>query len=67
MIVNKTGLEGYYTFSIRYATPTRRIRTGDDAPPLLIAIEEQLGIKLVPKKLPFEVVVIERIERPTSN
>lgn len=67
MVVNKTGLEGYYTFSIRYATPERRIRTGDDAPPLLIAIEEQLGIKLVPKKLPVEVVVIENIERPTSN
>jgi uncharacterized protein (TIGR03435 family) len=66
MVVNRTGL-GYYTFSIRYATPERRIRTGDDAPPLLVAIEEQLGIKLVPKKLPVEVVVIESIERPTSD
>jgi uncharacterized protein (TIGR03435 family) len=67
MVINKTGLQGYYTFSVRYASPERRIRTGDDAPPLLIAIEEQLGIKLVPKKLPVEVVVIESIERPTSN
>jgi uncharacterized protein (TIGR03435 family) len=31
------------------------------------ALDSQLGIKLVPMKVPMPVVVIDRVERPSPN
>lgn len=40
----------------------------DTAPPLLSAIQDQLGLKLEPKKAPAEFIVIDHIEKtPTEN
>ena len=38
-----------------------------DAPSLTVALEEKLGIKLVPAKDPIEVLVIDSIDRPSEN
>jgi uncharacterized protein (TIGR03435 family) len=36
-------------------------------PPLFEAIQEQLGLKLEPEKIPTDVLVIDHVERPTAN
>jgi uncharacterized protein (TIGR03435 family) len=36
-------------------------------PPLRIAMEEQLGLKLESARMPIEVLIIERVERPSEN
>ena len=39
----------------------------DDAPSIFTALQEQLGLKLVPEKTMVKVFVIDHIERPTPN
>lgn len=41
--------------------------SASDAPPLFTAIQQQLGLKLVPSKGPAQVIVIDHIERPSEN
>jgi len=69
-VVDKTGLTGKYSFMLEY---TRDIPGGaPDAPPvapaLSSALQQQLGLQLVFRKLPFDVVVVESFNKlPTEN
>ena len=64
-IVNKTGLEGGYDFALDYAP--EGADASDPRPSLFTALEEQLGLKLVPSKGLVDVIVIDHIERPSEN
>jgi uncharacterized protein (TIGR03435 family) len=37
------------------------------SPTIFIALEGQLGLKLVPAKAPVDVLVVDHIERPSEN
>lgn len=76
-VYDKTGLLGLYNFTLkcgreshavsapsRDATATVDTPTVSDAPPLDIAIEEQLGLKLLSAKGFTDLIVIDHVEKP---
>ncbi len=65
VVVNKTGLEGGYDFTLDYAPDGAD--PSDTRPSIFTAIEEQLGLKLEPARGPVDVIVVDHIERPTAN
>jgi len=77
IVVDRTGLSGTFDIDLRWSPDTPlpgALRDASpapsadsNAPPLLRALEEQLGLKLEPTKGPVEVLVIDHIERPTEN
>ena len=74
-VVDETGLEGYYDYELRW-TPDQPPAERPGEPPLVIdpngpsleaALEEQLGLKLEPRRTPMKVVIIDSAELPTSD
>ncbi|HEY6345558.1 MAG TPA: TIGR03435 family protein [Bryobacteraceae bacterium] len=68
-VVDRTGLKGIYEFSLMYELfPEVAERLGrHDKPDVFTAVQEQLGLKLESRNEPFEVVVIDHLERPSEN
>jgi uncharacterized protein (TIGR03435 family) len=60
-----TGLAGgWYDYDVPFA---RDITVTTAAANLVTAVEEELGLKLKRSKGPVQVLVVERLERPTEN
>lgn len=75
-IVDKTGLTGKYDYGFDYAPdrPASQEQTAamgaamDPGPDFLTALQRQLGFKLEKKKVPIDVLVIDRADRvPVEN
>lgn len=66
-VVDKTGLTGKYDFNLEYAPAARAATEDSSRPSVFTALEEQLGLKLVPSKEPIDVLVIDSIEQPSAN
>jgi len=80
-VVDKTGLTGKYDFSLAFsnvglesalsalvAPPGAAPAAAEPAPTIFQAVQQELGLRLVEKKVPVETVVIEKIAKtPTEN
>jgi uncharacterized protein (TIGR03435 family) len=68
-VVDHTGLTGKYDFTLDYAREMPNADTANPPAPILAtAIQQQLGLQLISKKLPFDVVVVDAVDkRPTEN
>ena len=64
VIVDRTGLDGNYAFTLTY---TSNPQPDSDRPSIFTALQEQLGLKLESARGPVRVFVIEHIERPTKD
>jgi uncharacterized protein (TIGR03435 family) len=77
-VVNQTGLTGRYDFILRFTPDATQLASFGaippanpadlDAPPdIFAAFEQQLGLKLQSTKAAVDVMVIDKIERPSEN
>lgn len=66
-VVDQTGLAGKYDFSLHYTVDETRTADPNAPPGLFTAIQEQLGLKLVPVKASADVFVIDHVEQPSAN
>jgi uncharacterized protein (TIGR03435 family) len=69
-IIDKTGLNGYYAFTLRFrTTPDAWVRTHPEEAKdtLQWAIVDQLGLFLEPVIISTEVTVIDHVEKPRAN
>jgi uncharacterized protein (TIGR03435 family) len=67
-VVDQTGLAGRYDFQLRWTFDESQVPTdGTAAPSLFTALQEQMGLKLEPVKAPADVLVIDKVERPSGN
>jgi uncharacterized protein (TIGR03435 family) len=67
-VINETGLDGGYSFTLDW-TPEGINPSGPDSPPpILVALQEQLGLKVETRKAPVEILFIDHVEKlPTEN
>jgi uncharacterized protein (TIGR03435 family) len=76
-VIDRTGLQGRWDFTLtwtpdetQFASFGVRIPTSTDpnAPPVLFtAVQEQLGLKFDSVRAPVEVLVVDRVEKPSEN
>ena len=67
-IVDHTGFTGCFDIKdLAWAPLNANTANAPDAPPLIEALQDNLGLKLVRAKDPIEVLVIDSIDRPSPN
>ena len=63
VVIDETGLTGLFDVDLDWEITFR----APEEPAILVALEDQLGMKLVERKAPLSVIVIESIQRPAPN
>lgn len=71
---NATGLSGRFNFALDFR-PTDPAPSGPNSLPradefssvVLAAVEEQLGLKLQPRQIPTDILVVDHVQHPTEN
>jgi len=63
-VSDETGLEGAYDVELRWSN---ELAPSDDRVTILTALQEQLGLRLDRRRVTTEVLVVERVERPTLD
>jgi uncharacterized protein (TIGR03435 family) len=74
-VLDETGLSGKYDFQFTLTDVQLGMRVEQNGIPeadadsatVFTALQDQLGLKLEPRKAPIQVFVIDRVERPSEN
>jgi len=63
VVVDQTGLKGWFRMDLEWSPE----QTASDKPSLFTAVQEQLGLKLESTRAPVDVLVIDHVEKPTTD
>jgi uncharacterized protein (TIGR03435 family) len=71
-VVDRTGLTGAFDFDLQWTSGPVAPAGGaapppDDGPSIFVALQEQLGLRLEPGRAPFDVVVVDSVQRPMPD
>ena len=71
-VADRTGLTGAFDFDLQWTSGPVAPAAGapppaDDGPSIFVALQEQLGLRLEPGRAPFDVVVVDSMQRPTPD
>ncbi|HZQ44721.1 MAG TPA: TIGR03435 family protein [Acidobacteriaceae bacterium] len=69
-VVDETGLKGRYDFTVKWLRADAAPAADDPdsaLPGIFTALQEEVGLKVEPSKGDVDVLVIEHVERPSSN
>jgi uncharacterized protein (TIGR03435 family) len=74
VVVDRTGLDGRFEIALEWTPDRTPLPLNGDVPPpsvdkpsIFTALQDQLGLELEPERGPVEVIVIDRVERPTED
>ena len=62
-VVDKTGLPGAYTFTLRWSS----VQSDPDAPSIFTILPEDLGLKLQPSTATVDTLIVDHLDPPTPN
>jgi uncharacterized protein (TIGR03435 family) len=69
LVVDKTGFTSPFNLLLDFARPAYATSgaPAPSGPTIFAAVEDQLGLRLMPAEAPVEVLVIDRVEPPVEN
>jgi uncharacterized protein (TIGR03435 family) len=74
-VVDMTSIQGIFSFKLEWTPESAQRAAGPDGAPtdavlgpsLFTVLQQELGLKLEPKKEPIEVFIIDKAEKPSEN
>jgi uncharacterized protein (TIGR03435 family) len=66
-VVDMTGSKGVFDVTLEWAPASSETAEASAGPSIFTAVQDQLGLKLETHKEPVEIVIIDRIEKPSEN
>ena len=66
-VADLTNTTGVFDFKLEWAPDDLKATPTSTGPSLFEAVQEQLGLKLESRKLPTQVLVIDRAQKPSAN
>jgi uncharacterized protein (TIGR03435 family) len=73
-VLDRTGLEGSFDYKLEWSPDETQLRsqeappeTDGNVPSLAAALQQQVGLRLVSRKGPVDLIMVEKAERPREN
>jgi len=73
-VLDRTGLEGSFDYKLEWSPDETQLRsqeappeTDGNVPSLAAALQQQVGLRLVSRKGPVDLIIVEKAERPREN